>query len=64
MADINVWISLYNVTAKDDNENKTEDKTENSLQNLMDRMKDLLPKLREQETKFIIVLDAVNEVRH
>lgn len=42
-----------------DKENKPK---ENSLKDLMTRMKELLPKLREQQTKLIIILDAVNEL--
>ena len=54
------WMLLLHILGEKDKENKPK---ENSLKDLMTRMKELLPKLREQQTKLIIILDAVNEVQ-
>ena len=55
------WMMFLHILGENDGQNKTK---ENSLKNLMTRMKELLPKLREQQTKLIIILDAVNEVQY
>jgi hypothetical protein len=55
------WMMFLHILGEKDEQNKTK---ENSLKNLMTMMKELLPKLREQQTKLIIILDAVNEVQY
>ena len=55
------WMMFLHILGEKDEQNKTK---ENSLKNLMTRMKELLPKLREQQTNLIIILDAVNEVQY